>query len=157
MAPLLLQIQYDKTGGTHTLVGLIRPVAAYTTRYGAEFDKLTRVGGYYATINDDSTAVLCACTEAAHKAKRADCSTYKTERRETAQFILNFVKDKWVGELRDTETFYTDIAPKALLAQLQAGFTGSHDLDLLVLHNEIQSYHLEVEGRLEYINMLEDA
>ena len=37
------------------------------------------------------------------------------------------------------------------------GFTGRHTLDLLVLHNEMQRYHLEVEGIPEYINMLEDA
>ena len=60
-------------------------------------------------------------------------------------------------EPRDTKTFYTDVAPKALLAHLQAGCTGSHALDLLELHNEIQLYHLEVEGIPEYINMLEDA
>ena len=28
VAPLLLQIPYDKTGGTHNLIGLIWPVAA---------------------------------------------------------------------------------------------------------------------------------
>ena len=37
------------------------------------------------------------------------------------------------------------------------GFTGRHTLDLLVLHNEMQCYHLEVEGIPEYINMLKDA
>ena len=36
---LLLQIPYEKTEGTHILIGLIRPVAAYTMRYGAEFSK----------------------------------------------------------------------------------------------------------------------
>ena len=41
---LLLQIPYDETEGTHNLIGLIRPVAAYTTRYGAEFAKPARVG-----------------------------------------------------------------------------------------------------------------
>ena len=31
VAPLLLQIPYDEMGGTHNLIGLIQPVAAYTT------------------------------------------------------------------------------------------------------------------------------
>ena len=35
VAPLLLQITYDKTGAVHNLIGLIRPEAAYITRYGA--------------------------------------------------------------------------------------------------------------------------
>ena len=37
------------------------------------------------------------------------------------------------------------------------GCTGRHALDLLALHNEMQSYHLEVEGIPKYINMIEDA
>ena len=60
-------------------------------------------------------------------------------------------------ELRNTETLYTDVDPKVLLARLQAGCTGRHSLDLMVLHNEMQRYHLEVEGTPKYINMLEDA
>ena len=32
-----------------------------------------------------------------------------------------------------------------------------HALDLLALHIEMQSYHLEVEGIPDYTNMLEDA
>ena len=34
VAPPLLKIPYYKTGGTHNLIGLIMPVAVYTTRYG---------------------------------------------------------------------------------------------------------------------------
>ena len=67
---------------------------------------------------------LSARTEAPHKAKRADRSTYETARQETAQFILAIVKDTWVRELRDMENFYTDVAPKALLSHLQVGCTG---------------------------------
>ena len=76
MAPLLLQIPYNKTGGTHNLVGLIRPVTSYTALYGAEFVEPKRVGAYDATNDDNSTAVIRAQKEAAHKAKRADRSTY---------------------------------------------------------------------------------
>ena len=124
---LLIQIQYDKTGGTHNLIGLIC--------YGAEFVKPTRVGAYDATINDDATAVVCVRMEATHKANRTNRDTYETARRETAQFILDVVEYTSVRELRDTKTFYTDVAPKALLAHLQAGCTGCHYLYLLALHN----------------------
>ena len=49
---LLFQIFYDETEGTHNLIGLIRPVAAYTTRNGAEFAVPERVVAYNATIDD---------------------------------------------------------------------------------------------------------
>ena len=99
VALILLQILYDKKGGAHNLIGLIRPVAAYTTRYGAEFVEPTRVGAYEATIDDDATAVVRTRTEAAHKSNRDDHGAYKTARRETAQFILAVVEDTWVREL----------------------------------------------------------
>ena len=142
VAPLLLQIPYDKTGGTHNLIGLIQPVTAYTTRYGTEFAEPTQVGAYDTTIDENATSLVRVLTEAAHKAKRDNCGTYKTARQETAHFILPVIEDTWVQELRYTETFYTEVAPKALLAYLQAGCTGCHALDLLALHNEMQRYHL---------------
>ena len=101
--------------------------------------------------------VVCARTEAAHKAKRTDRAIYKTVRREMTQFVLTVVADTWVRELHDTKKIYTKVAPMDLLSHLQAGCMGRHLVDLLELHNEMQRYHLEVEGIPEYINILEDA
>ena len=71
--------------------------------------------------------------------------------------MLAVVADTWVKDLRDPDTIYTEVTPQYLFAHLQAGCTDRHALDLLALHNEMQRCHLEVEGILEYINMLEDA
>ena len=92
-----------------------------------------------------------------HKTKRAKRSTYKTARHDTAQFILTVIEYMWVQELWNPEIFYTDVAPNALLAHLKEGFTDRHALDLLAQHNDMKSYHLEVEGITEYINLFEDA
>ena len=142
VAPLLLHIPYNKTGAVHNLIGLIRPEAAYIARYGAAFPEPARVGAYNTLINDDATAVVRKRTETAHKAKRTYRVKYKTARRETVRFFLTVVADTWVRELQDTETIYTKVAPKDPLSHLQAGCTGWHSLDLLALHNEMQSYHL---------------
>ena len=71
--------------------------------------------------------------------------------------MLAVVADTWVCELWDTDSLYTEVGPEYLFAHLQLGCTGRHALDLLALHNEMQRYHLKVEGILEYINMLNDA
>ena len=157
VAPLLLQIPYNETGAVPNLIGLIWPEASYITRYGATFPEPTRVRACYASINNNAKAVVRARTEVAHKAKRTNRATYKTARRETAQFILAVVNGTWVRDLRDTKNLYIDVAPKALLYHLQAGYKGCHALDFLVLHNEMQRYYLEVKGIPEYINMLKDA
>ena len=146
VTPLLLEIPYDETGAVYNLIGLISSEAAYIARYGAAFPKPARVGAYDPSINDNTTVVVRARTEAAHKAKRTDRTNYETVRRETAQFILTVLNDTWVRELRDTETLYTEVTLKALLSHTQVGCTGRHALNLLALHNEMQRYHLEVQG-----------
>ena len=77
--------------------------------------------------------------------------------RETTQFVLAIVADTWVRELRDSNSLYTKVSPKEIFSHIQAGCTGWHALGLLALHNEMQRYHLEVEGIPEYINIIEDA
>ena len=155
--PLLLQIPYDETGGVHNLIGIVRATPAYFKRYGEVFPEPTRVGAYNLEFDDDATAVVRARLEAAHKARRADRALYDTARRETTQFVLAVVADTWAREIRNPETIYTEVEPRDLLAHLQAGCTGRHALDLLALHNEIQRYHLEVEGIPEYIHMLDSG
>ena len=157
IAPLLLQIPYDKTGAVHNLIGLICPEAAYVARYGKAFPDPTRVRAYDANIENYATAIVRASSEAAHKAKRAYRATYETARRETTQFVLAVVADTWVRELHDSDSLYTEVAPKDIFSHLQAGCTGRHALDLLVLHKEMQRYHLEVKGIPENIKMLKDA
>ena len=93
VAPLLLQIPYDETGGAHNLIGLIRPKTAYVARYGEAFPDPKKVGAYDPNIDDNATAVVRARLEAAHKANRSDRTTFKTERRETTQFVLAVVAD----------------------------------------------------------------
>ena len=129
----------------------------YVARYGKAFPEPTRVGAYDKNIDDDATAAIRARSEAAHKSKRADRATYETARRETAQFVLTVVADTWVRKLRDSDSLYTEVSPKEIFAHLQTGCTGRHALDLLALHNEMQRYHLEVEGIPYYINMPEDT
>ena len=70
VAPLLLQIPYDKTGGKHNLFGLIWSKLAYVARYGEAFPEPKRVGAYDLDIDNDATAVVRARQEAAHKARR---------------------------------------------------------------------------------------
>ena len=78
VAPLLLQIPYDETGGKHNLISLIRLKLAYVTRYGEAFPKPKRVGAYNLEIDDNATAVIRERQEDAHKARRADHATFET-------------------------------------------------------------------------------
>ena len=115
------------------------------------------MGVYDKTIDNNTTAVISARTKAAQKAKHADCATYKTAQLEMTQFVLTVVADTWVQELQDAESIYTEVSPKDLFSNLQAGSTVRNVLNLLSVHNEMQRYHLEFKGIPEYINMFQDA
>ena len=60
VAPPLLQIPYDETGGTHNLIGIIRAKPAYLKRYGKAFPEPERVGAYDLDIDNNTTAVVRA-------------------------------------------------------------------------------------------------
>ena len=137
VAPLLVQILYDETGGKNNLIGLIWSKLAYIARYGEAFPKPKRVGAYDLYINKKDTAVVHARQEVAHKARHTDRATFKTARRETTQFVLAVVVDTWVQELQDPNTIYTEVGPQDLFAHLQAGCAGRHALDPLALHNKM--------------------
>lgn len=154
---LLLAIPYNEEQGTHNLIGLIADEADYARKYGARFLHPFKLPIYDTTISDDAKAVTQARMEAEHRVKRADYKTYTMAERETKDFILAVVEDTWVRELKDSSTFYSLVTARELLKHLQSTCTGLHALDVLTLQNEMQKYHVEVEGVPEYINMLEDA
>ena len=104
-----------------------------------------RVRAYDTTIDNNAVVIVRGRSEVAHKAKRANRATFETARRETTQFFLAVVANTSVRKLRDSDSLYTEVAPKDILAHLQAGCTGRHALDLLALHNEMHRYHIKVE------------
>ena len=157
VAPLLLQIPYDETGAVHNLIGRIRQEAAYIACYSEAFPKPTRVGAYDTNIDNGATAVVRARSEAAHKAKRANCATYETARRRQHNSCSTSSPTPGFANCETPSRSTPRFPPMTSFTPLQAGFTGRHYLNLLALHNEIQRYHLEVEDISEYINMIKVA
>ena len=78
VAPLLLQIPYDETGGKHNLIGIIWSKLAYVACYGEAFPEPKRVGAYDLDIDENAMSVVRASQEAAQKARRADRATFET-------------------------------------------------------------------------------
>ena len=78
------------------MIRIIRAKPAYLQRYGKYFPEPKRVRAYDLEIDDNATAVVRACLETAHKARRADRATFDTAQQETTQFVLAVVADTWV-------------------------------------------------------------
>ena len=96
MIPIKLCVPPVLSYGTHNLIGIIWSKTTYLKRYGKAFPEPKRVGAYDLDIDNDAAAVVRARLEAAHKARRADRTTFETARRKTTQFVLAVVADTWV-------------------------------------------------------------
>ena len=158
---VLLDIEYDRETGTHSLTGLMDPEDEYKAAHaGAAFPIPTRVGVYDSALSiltGDDAAGKRREGEAIHTAKDTDYKTYAVVKREGRKFVLSKVEDGWVRELKDSKTFYTDVTIKDLLDHLQASCLGTHAVDITSLKIEMNSYHTQADDIFQYINMLEDG
>ena len=76
---------------------------------------------------------------------------------EAHALILHAVDETWILDLKDEETLLTQVTTRHLLDHLQSICGGLHAINILVLQNEMQDYHKESKGILEYINSLKAA
>ena len=153
--PLLLDIPYDEEG-SHNLIGLIEPTAAYTTTWGAAFPVPLRPPAYPA-IADDASAVVRARGEAQHAILVKDFASYEAAERATAKFIRDAVEEIWYRDLRHPRSFYTNVPAIQLMQHLDANCGGLHPSELVSLPTDMMGYYAQADGIPEYINMLEEA
>ena len=151
LTALLLPIAYDGEKGIHNLVGLIMDEDAYKTCHGANLPTPSRPAIYDVDIPIDTSNAVRVRREAAHTSKKKDYRLFAAVERESRKFVLDIVEDTWVRELRAPDLFYTAVNPRALLSHLQAMCVGLHATDVLNLHNEMQTYHEDMEG-ITYIH-----
>ena len=86
-----------------------------------------------------------------------DYKLFAKAKLEACALILHAVDKTWVLELKYEENLFTQVTPRQLLDHLQSICGGLHAINVLVFHNEMQEYHKNSEGILEYINALETA
>ena len=71
--------------------------------------------------------------------------------------ILHAVEKTWVLDMKDEETLFMQVTPRHIMDHLQSICGGLHAINVLTLQNEIQKYHTDSEGILEYINAFESS
>ncbi len=63
----------------------------------------------------------------------------------------------WYNNLKDTNTFYTKVTAREIIAFLDANSRGLHAIDMISLRTNMHNYYTQADGIPQYINMLEDA
>ena len=111
LTALLLPITYDGEKGIQNLVGLVMDEESYRALHGANFPTPSRPAIYDVDIPIEASNSVRVRREAAHTAKKEDCRLFAAAKLESRNFILAFVEDTWVRELRDPDLFYTAVKP----------------------------------------------
>jgi hypothetical protein len=67
LLPLLMVIPYNQLNGVHSLMAIFTTAIKYEANHCAKFVRLAHLPLYDKRIADNAMAVVCICTEAAHK------------------------------------------------------------------------------------------
>ena len=118
------------------------------------FHSPTRPEIYDSSITDDDKPAVVRKKEITWKACVNDYKIYLKAKLEARALILHDVDETWVLELKDEETLFKQVTPIQLLSHLQSICGGLHAIDVLTLQNEMQDYHTDSEGILDYTNAL---
>ena len=112
---------------------------------------------YDKLIPDDAPTVARIRTEAAHKSKLEDYNNYKAAERGCAKFLHDVADEVWYNNLKDAETFYTQVTALEIVMFLDLNSGGLHAVDMLLLRTNMYQYYTQADGIPQYIIMLEDA
>ena len=158
LLPLLMVIPFDAVGGIHSLTALLTDDTKYAAAHGGHsFVRPVRLPLYDLTIPDDAPTVVRVRSEAAHKSKLEDYANYEAAERGCAKFLRDVVDEVWYNDLKDAETFYTQVTALEIMTFLDLNSGGLHAVDMLSLRTNMHQYYTQADGIPQYIIMLEDA
>ena len=158
LLPLLMVIPFDAVGGIHSLTALLTDDSKYAATHGGHsFIRPMRLPLYDLTIPDDAPTVVRVRSEAAHKSKLEDYANYEAAERGCAKFLRDVVDEVWYNDLKDAETFYTQVTALEIMTFLDLNSGGLHAVDMLSLRTNMHQYYSQADGIPQYIIMLEDA
>ena len=151
-------IPFDAVGGIHSLTALLTEPAKYAAAHGGTpFLRPARLPLYDATIPDDAATVVRVKAEAAHKSKLEDFANYEAAERGCAKFLRDVVDEVWYNDLKDADTFYTQVTALDIITFLDLNSGGLHAVDMISLRTNMHQYYTQADGVPQYIIMLEDA
>jgi hypothetical protein len=156
--PILLKATYTCVNGIHNLWGLVASMDCYLHYYGAPFVcPATRMACYDPAINTEASRVNHICTKTAWAALLQDYEAYKAAECGIKVFIKAVVNDAWIRNLRDPQTFYSNIIALAIFHQLCKRSGSLQSLDMVLLTIQMSQYYAGTPDVPKYIFLLEDS
>ena len=152
LAPILLKVMYDHANGVQNLWVLIADANRHLHHYGLAFIRPpTRPAIYNPDIAEGASRVERTCVEASWAAHIQDYKAYEASESGVKAFIEAVVKDTWIHNLRDPETFYSNVTALELLNHICHRLGGLHALDMVSLTIQMSQYYEGTPIIPEYI------
>ena len=148
--------KYDESTLTHTLSGVIFPSKRYEEVYSNGAYGIPEVIAlYYDAIDVNATRTEVHRAEGKHQGKRNDRALYETDDKKCKNFIMDVVNETWYKELKDPDTFYTNVMALKLLEHLTEFCSGLHTVDSVNIPQVMKTLFSDTEGIPQYINGME--
>jgi hypothetical protein len=158
LPPILLKITYDRANGVQNLRELIADTNRYLHHYGLAFVcPATRPAVYNPDIAEGASCIERTRAETSWAARTQDYEAYEAAEAGVKAFIEAVVEDTWIHDLRDPETFYSNVTALALLNHLHDHSGGLHTLDMVSLTIQMSQYYEGTPITPKYIQLLKDA
>ena len=114
-----MKTEYDEMTLIHNLSGVILPTERYEHIYSnGDYLIPPAIALYDNKIDKDSTRTEVHRAEGKHEAKRNERALYETADTSCKNFIMEVVDETWYKELKDPDTFYTNVTALKLLDHL---------------------------------------
>jgi hypothetical protein len=156
--PNLLKATCDHVNGIHNLWGLIASADRYFHPYGAPFVRpATWPACYDPAINTEASLVDCVCAKTAWAPLIQDYEAHEATECGVKVFIKAVVNNMWIHDLRNPETFYSNVTALTHFDHLCERCGSLHELDMVLLTIPVSQYYEGMPDILEYIFLLEDA
>jgi hypothetical protein len=158
ISPILLKATYDCVNGIHNLCDLIASADCYLHHYSAPFVcPATRPACYNPAINAEASHINRVHAKTAWDALLQELKAYKAAEHGVTVFIEAVVNNMWIRDLRDPETFYSNVTALAIFNHLHECSGGLHALDMVLITVQMSQYYEGTPDIPEYIFLLEDT
>jgi hypothetical protein len=137
LLPLLMVIPYSQLNGVHSLTAILTEAFKYKANHGAKFLRPAHLPLYNKMIANNATTVLHVCAEATHKSCLDDYASYEVAKQGVSKFLCDIVYENWYNDLKNTNTFYTQVTAINIMALLDANSRGLHALNMITLRTNM--------------------
>ena len=150
--------KHDKLTLTHNLSGVILPTKIYKHIYkNGAYLIPPFIALYDDTIEKDATRTEVHQAKGRHEANQNDRALYETADTSCKNFIVEVVDKTWYKELKDPDTFYTNVTSLKILDHLTELCLGLHTVYAVDIPQVMKTLFSDAEGIPQYINAMEAA